>query len=106
MDEPEVVCSRCATPLAADATPDDNGWCSACRAAVVRRSTRIAYGPAAVAALLMLWLLTRFGMMESRFVVIWLAIAAAATWLAFKVGRRVAFDVVRSRVRRIRRRQP
>ena len=68
-----AVCGRCGAPLPETATPDANGWCAACRAQVVRTSTR-------------------------------LALAGVVTWLAFKVGRRVAFDVVRSRPRAARRR--
>jgi len=102
MDAP-VECSRCAARLGPDDTPDDNGWCARCRAAVVRTSSRLAYLPAAVLAALLLWLMGTLNVWESRFLIGILAVAAGLVWLSFKVARRVAFEVVRYRVRRSRR---
>ncbi|HEU4454130.1 MAG TPA: hypothetical protein VFR81_13765 [Longimicrobium sp.] len=77
--------------------PDHLGLCAECRAEVVRRSTTWAVVPALVVAALYFWMLTATGMFESRFLMVWVALGAALAWVAFKVARRVLFDVVRSR---------
>lgn len=77
--------------------PDHHGSCAACRKAVVRRATLLAVFPALLVAGLYFWLLASFGMFQSRFVIVWLALGAALAWVAFKIARRVLFDVVRAR---------
>lgn len=96
-DEAPAACRNCGTPFREDETPDFHGWCDACRGEVVRRSTRVAILPALVVLGLYLWLLVWMGMLESRLLVVWLALGAALAYAAFKVARRVAFDVIRSR---------
>ena len=76
---------------------DDAGWCSSCRAELIRRSTRLAYLPAVVIALLYLWLLAWSGLLESPLMAFWLAVGAVLAFVAYKVGRRVFFDVLRGR---------
>ena len=73
------------------------GWCAECRAEVVRRATLPARVSAAVFAALLVALLVWLGGFESRFLVLWLALSALATFAAYKVARRVAFEVVRAR---------
>ena len=69
---------------------------------MVRASTRMALVPAILLLAGYLWLLAAFALFESRFVVVFIALGAAMGWLAFKVARRVAFDLLarRARVRR------
>ncbi|HEX8695464.1 MAG TPA: hypothetical protein VF746_23830 [Longimicrobium sp.] len=89
-------CRNCGRTVAGE-KPDANGLCQACRAEVVRRSTALAVLPALLVAALYVWLLSAFGMWDSRFVILWTALGAALAWFTFKVARRVLFDVVRSR---------
>lgn len=91
-----AACRKCGGAFG-EAGPDHNGWCAACRAAVVRRASLLAVLPTLLVAGLYFWLLASFGMFESRFVMLWLALGVALAWVAFKVARRVLFDVVRSR---------
>ena len=90
------VCRNCGRAFG-EAGPDSHGWCERCRGVVVRRATTLAVLPTVVVAGLYLWLLSAWGMFDSRFVIVWLAIGAALAWVAFKVARRVLFDVVKSR---------
>ncbi|MGH7458938.1 MAG: hypothetical protein ACREKN_07650 [Longimicrobiaceae bacterium] len=76
---------------------DDALWCPACRAGVIRRAS--VWGRVVgimVGGGFGAWIV--FGVSPSRrFLIVWLALVAAAYWLSFKIGRRVAFEVVRSR---------
>ena len=74
-----------------------HGLCQACRAEVVRRSTTWAALPALVVAALYLWLLSWGGLFQSRFMIVFLALGLALAWVAFKIARRVLFDVIRNR---------
>lgn len=103
MDVP-AECTRCATPLGEDTTPDENGWCAKCRASVVRTSSRLAYLPAVLVAAVLFWLMGTLNLWDSRFLIVLLAVCAGLVWLAFKVSRRVFFELVRYRIRRSRRR--
>jgi hypothetical protein len=94
------ICGR-----TAEGSPDYHGVCAQCRAEVVRRSTRWALLPAAAVAALYVWLLTATGMFESRFMVVWVALGVALAYVAFKIARRVLFDVIRSRGVRLRARK-
>jgi len=97
---PHAACRNCGREIA-DGRPDPGGWCAECRAAVVRRSTPIAFGVALAVALVYLLLLTWAGGLESTgFLIFWLALGAFAVFGAFKVSRRVAFDLIRSRMGR------
>lgn len=76
---------------------DRQGWCTACRAVVVRRSAWLAAIPALLVLGGYLWLLNRFGLFQSTFLIVFMALGAGLTWVAFKVARRVFFDVIRAR---------
>jgi hypothetical protein len=90
-------CRSCGKPFGEHAKPDANGWCAACRGRIVRGSTRLAVVPAVVVFLLLFWLITWSGLLESRFMVVWLALDVAVAFVAFKIARRIAFDVLRAR---------
>ena len=94
-------CRNCGRTVTGE-TADDQGWCRACRTAVVRRSTVLAVLPALVVLALYLWLLDSFGLWGSTFLIVWIALGAGLTWVAFKVARRVFFDIVRNRGVRVR----
>lgn len=100
MIEAPEVCGRCRRPFAEGETADPHGWCARCFREVVRRSTWMAVLPAVVVGALYFWLILHFGLQGSRFVIVFLALGAVFAWLAFKVSRRVAFDVIRSRAAR------
>ncbi|HEX6749508.1 MAG TPA: hypothetical protein VF092_19585 [Longimicrobium sp.] len=97
-------CRSCGRTITGE-TPDSHGWCKACRAAVVRRSTIMAVFPGVVVLALYLWLLDHFGLWDSTFLIVWIALGLALGYVAFKVARRVFFDVVRSRGVRVRARR-
>jgi uncharacterized membrane protein len=89
-------CRNCGRTVASD-TLDNARWCEGCRDALVRRSARAAWIPAVVVGALYLALLWSFGMVSSRFLMVWLALGVALVWMAYKVARRVFFDVFRNR---------
>jgi hypothetical protein len=76
---------------------DRHGWCQACRAVLVRRSAWLAVIPSLIVLAAYLWVLNRFGLFQSTFLIVFIALGAALTWVAFKVARRVLFDVIRTR---------
>jgi len=92
---PGFDCRNCGHHVAGE-TPD-HGWCNACRGTVVKRSSAWAVLPALVVVGLYLWMLGWFGLYDSMFLIVWIALGAALGWVAFKVARRVFFDVIRSR---------
>ena len=81
---------------------DPRGWCAKCRAEVVRGAGAWAVVPALVVAAGYFWLLDSFDLFRSNFVIVFIALGLAIVWLAFKVSRRVLFDVIRARRRRAR----
>jgi fatty acid desaturase len=93
-------CRRCGRAFGEGESPDPNGWCARCRAELVGRSTRWAWLPALVFAALFFLLVAWGGLLGSRFLVVWLALGVALAWVAFKVARRVLFDVLRVRMLR------
>lgn len=84
-------CGRAAERL------DGAGWCDDCRDAVVARATKPAWAATLLLALLAVLVLWWAGAFASRFLVVWLAVAAGVAYVGFKVARRVAFEVVRAR---------
>ena len=91
------VCRNCRRERTGE-KPDAAGWCARCRAVLVRRSTLPARVAGALAAVLLVALLVWTGLLASqRFFVVWLAVAAGLAWVVFKVARRAAFEVFRSR---------
>ena len=93
---PPFDCARCGKRTRNE-TPDPAGWCAACRRALIARSARLAWIPAIVVALLYLALLLWSGLLESPMMAFWLALGAVLAFVAFKVGHRVFFDVLRGR---------
>jgi hypothetical protein len=92
----DFTCRNCGHRVTGEAA-DHFGWCKACRGTVVKRSSTWAILPTLVVVGLYLWLLGYFGLFDSMFVIVWIALGAGLAWVAFKVARRVFFDVIRSR---------
>jgi hypothetical protein len=93
---PPFDCARCGRNVKGE-KPDDAKWCGSCRQALIARSARLAWIPAAVVAALYLWLIAWSGLLESPMMAFWLVLGAVLAFVAFKVGRRVFFDVLRGR---------
>lgn len=93
---PSFDCRKCGRHVHAQKA-DDAGWCEACRRELIRSSTRRAWPPAAVIAALYLWLMWWSGLLESPLMAVWLAVGGLFTFVAYKVARRVWFDVLRGR---------
>lgn len=93
---PPFDCRKCGR-LVRGEKPDDARWCEACRRDLIRSATRRSWPPAALVAALYLWLLAWSGLLESPLSVAWLALGALFTFVAYKVARRVWFDVLRRR---------
>ncbi len=93
---PPFDCARCGKHVRGE-RPDDARWCTACRRELIARSARLAWIPAIVVALLYLALLLRSRLLESPMMAYFLALGAVLALVAFKVGRRVFFDVLRGR---------
>jgi hypothetical protein len=89
-------CRNCGHHVTGEA-PDHHGWCQACRKALVRRSGWLAVLPALVVVAVYFWVLDYFGLWDSTFLIVFLALGAALAWVSFKVARRVLYDVIRSR---------
>lgn len=89
-------CRNCGHRMT-DEPPDHHGWCKACRAVVVKRSAAWAVLPALLIVGAYVWVLSRFGMFESMFVIVWIALGIGLGWVMFKIARRVLFDVIRNR---------
>ena len=94
--EPAFTCRNCGRTRTGE-KPDNAGWCAACRAETVRRATVPAWLATVVFLAALVAVMWWAGAWTSRFVVMWLALAALAAFGAFKVARRVAFEVVRAR---------
>lgn len=95
-EAPPFDCARCGTNVKGE-KPDDAKWCGSCRKALIERSARLAWIPAVVVAALYLWLIAWSGLLESPMMAFWLVLGAVLGFVAFKVGRRVFFDVLRGR---------
>jgi hypothetical protein len=89
-----VLCRNCGRPAE---KVDPVGWCPVCRGEVLRRASGWAWGVAALAAVPAAVLFLRTGVLASRFVILWVALAAGLLFVLFKVARRVAFEVIRGR---------
>ena len=98
-DEVAFTCRQCGDDIAS-ASADRRGWCRACRRKVVRRAGALAVVPALLMAVGYISLIDYFDMFKSNFVIIWIALGAALSWVTFKIARRVLFDVVRARTAR------
>lgn len=95
-EHPPFDCRKCGRPTRGQ-KPDDAKWCEGCRKQLIRSATRRSWLPAAVVAALYLWLMVWSGLLESPLSAVWLALGALFTFVAYKVARRVWFDVLRGR---------
>lgn len=93
---PPFDCAQCGKHVEGE-KPDDERWCAACRRALIARASRLAWIPAVAVALLYLWLIAWSGLVESPMMAFWLVLGAVLAFVAYKVGRRVFFDVLRGR---------
>ena len=76
---------------------DRRMWCPDCRREVIRRATRVARIVAFVtAAALAIWVFSMVGP-ESRFLVFYMVMIAAAYLFIYKLTQRVAFEIIRER---------
>ncbi len=93
------TCRHCGDDVKGE-TADRRGWCKACRRMVVRRAGGLAVIPAILLAAGYFWLIDHFDMFKSNFMMIWIALGVALAYVAFKIARRVLFDVIRARTAR------
>ena len=93
------TCRQCGDGIKGE-TADRRGWCKACRRKVVRRAGWLAVPAALLVALGYLSLINYFDLFRSKFMIIFLALGVALAYVAFKIARRVLFDVVRARTAR------
>ncbi|HEU0016087.1 MAG TPA: hypothetical protein VFQ45_20585, partial [Longimicrobium sp.] len=93
---PPFICPVCGKTVERE-KPDNAGWCSQCRERLVRRSGRLAWIPALVVGALYAWLLVWSGLAGTTLLVAWVALGVVLAWVAYKVGHRVFFDVLRGR---------
>jgi uncharacterized membrane protein len=95
-EHPPFDCTHCGRRVQGE-KPDSEGRCAACRRAHIHRATRLAWVPAVVVAALYLWLIAWSGLLESPMMAFWLVLGAVLGFVAYKVARRVFFDVLRGR---------
>jgi predicted RND superfamily exporter protein len=93
------TCRRCGDDVKGE-TADRRGWCKTCRRMVVRRAGLLAVIPAILLAAGYFWLIDHFDMFKSNFLMIWIALGVGLAYVAFKIARRVFFDVIRARTAR------
>jgi len=93
------TCRQCGEGVAG-AEADRRGWCKACRRKVVRRASGVAMVPAVLVAAGYFWLIDRWDLFKSNFLMVWIALGVALGYVAFKIARRVLFDVFRARTAR------
>src|ERR1051325_7241735 len=89
-------CRQCGDEFKGE-TADRRGWCKACRRSVVRRAGGLAVIPAVLVAAGYFYLIDYFDLFKSNFLIIWIALGVALGYVAFKIARRVLFDVIRAR---------
>lgn len=89
------VCRNCGRTR--EGSPDPAGWCTPCRRVLVARTLLPAAAATAVFVALLVALLVWAGAFESRFMMAWTSLAALLGFGAWKVSRRVAFEVLRAR---------
>ena len=94
------TCRQCGDAGIAGETPDRRGWCKACRRKVVRRAGGAAVLPAVLVMAGYFYLIDYYDLFKSNFLIIWITLGAALGYVAFKIARRVLFDVFRARTAR------
>jgi len=89
------VCARCDREYE-PVSGDRAGLCPECRAAIIRKAGHwgraTAFGITALIALAILLLVQ-----PERFLFLWMALLVGIYYIAFKISRRVSFDLVRER---------
>lgn len=76
---------------------DALGWCSDCRHEVVRRATLVAHLLGGLGAVVVgLWVVTVI-QPGARFMLVWVVLVGLTYFVLYKLARRVAFEVIRSR---------
>ena len=93
------TCRQCGDIVKGEMS-DRRGWCKACRRKVVRRAGWLAVPAALLVAVSYFYLIDYFDLFKSNFLIIWIALGMALAYVAFKIARRVLFDVVRARTAR------
>jgi uncharacterized membrane protein len=88
-------CARCGRALPPEA--GDADLCAACRSRTIRGATARAWLAGLVVVALYAWLLGWSRLYESPAFVFFAAVGVVLGWAAYKVARRVAFDVLRGR---------
>jgi hypothetical protein len=98
-DAEGFTCRQCGEDVK-DETADRRGWCKKCRRGVVRRAGGAAVVPGVLVMAGYFWLIDHYDLFKSNFLIIWIALGAALGYVAFKIARRVLFDVIRARTAR------
>lgn len=94
--EARIGCANCGREQPASKL-DRRMWCPDCRAAVVRKSARVARLVALITAVgLTLWIFTLVGS-APRFLIVYVVMVVAAYFFIYKLTQRVAFELIRSR---------
>ncbi|HEV7586639.1 MAG TPA: hypothetical protein VGO40_00820 [Longimicrobium sp.] len=93
------TCRQCGDAIKGE-TPDRRGWCKACRRKVVRRASGAAVVPGVLVAAGYFYMVDYFDLFKSNFLIVWIALGVALGYVAFKIARRVLFDVIRARTAR------
>ena len=89
-------CRQCGKSVKGESA-DRRGWCRACRHEVVRRAGTWAVVPAVLIAAGYFWVIDRFDLFRSNFLIVFIALGLALGYVTFKIARRVLFDVFRGR---------
>lgn len=95
-DSAAASCPNCRRPVEVGAG-DSAGWCTECRRRLVRRATLTGHVAGVVLVAAMLWWLVTVIQPGERFVLIWMLLAAALYFALFRVVRRMAFEIIRTR---------
>lgn len=95
-EAPLERCRNCGLEVPAEDL-DPFGWCRECRRVVVRRSTAIAHVASVLVAGGVGYLVGSMIASSYRLFAVWLILVAAVYFIIFKLVRRVAFEVIRSR---------
>jgi len=90
------ACSRCAAETP-EGKLDPTGWCDACRAELIPRANVWGWVACVAVALLYLGWMVWAGMFGHLFMMAWVVLGVGLAFLALKVARRVAFEVLRAR---------
>lgn len=89
-------CANCRAIRTADEL-DQNDWCTACRREVVRRATTVGRVVGVLGALAVAAVLFATVDINPRFLAGWLVLIAGVHLFLYRLVRRVAFEMIRSR---------